>query len=144
MQSTSDPSAITGLPEPNFATQAVGIPATPRSTVKPFCSRMPVRYFDVSNSWNPSSPKLKTMSVIRWPRSNIGCDLMSSATAAFNFATRGSTFAAADGAACAGFFDCAAIRTGTEIESAKAAKAPASQAERARTMGWTSWMADAR
>ncbi len=30
-----------------------------------------MRYFCVSNSWKPSSPKLKTMSTICWPRSNI-------------------------------------------------------------------------
>ena len=34
------PSAITGPPEPQVATQPVGRPATPRSTVKPFFSRM--------------------------------------------------------------------------------------------------------
>ena len=42
------------------ATQAVGIPATPRSTWKPFFSRIAVRYLEVSNSWKPSSLKLKT------------------------------------------------------------------------------------
>ena len=41
------------------------------SIVKPFCLRMPVRYRCVSNSWKPSSPKLKTMSTICWPRSYI-------------------------------------------------------------------------
>ena len=46
----SEPSAITGLPDPQVATHAVGIPATPRSILKPFFSRMAVRYFDVSNS----------------------------------------------------------------------------------------------
>ena len=46
----SEPSAITGLPDPHVRDPAVGMPATPRSTVKPFFSRMPVRYFDVSNS----------------------------------------------------------------------------------------------
>jgi hypothetical protein len=30
---------ITGLPEPAVATKAVGMPATPRSTAKPACSR---------------------------------------------------------------------------------------------------------
>ena len=60
MQSMSDPRAITGLPEPQLAIHAVGIPARLSWTVKPFFFRMPVRYFDVSNSWNPSSPKLKT------------------------------------------------------------------------------------
>ena len=66
MQSMSEPNAMTGLPEPHFATHAVGIPATPRSTVNPFCSRMPVRYFEVSNSCIPSSPKENTMSTISW------------------------------------------------------------------------------
>ncbi len=64
MQSRSLPSAITGLPLPQRATQAVGIPDTPRSTVNPFFSSTPVRYLEVSNSWNPSSPKLKTISTI--------------------------------------------------------------------------------
>ena len=60
----SEPSAITGLPDPQRAVHAVGIPATPRSMVKPCFSRTPVRYFEVSTSWKPSSPKLKTWSVI--------------------------------------------------------------------------------
>ena len=55
---------MTGLPEPQVATHAVGMPATPRSTLKPCVSRMPVRYFDVSTSWKPSSPKLNTVSTI--------------------------------------------------------------------------------
>ncbi len=53
----SEPNAMTGFPEPQVATKAVGIPAVPRSTVKPFFSSNPVRYFDVSNSCMPSSPK---------------------------------------------------------------------------------------
>ncbi len=53
MSSISEPSEITGLPEPQVATHAVGIPAMPRSIWKPSFSRMPVRYFDVSNSWKP-------------------------------------------------------------------------------------------
>ena len=60
MPSRSEPSAITGFPDPHVATHDVGIPATPSRTVKPFCFRMVVMYFDVSNSWKPSSPKLKT------------------------------------------------------------------------------------
>ena len=60
MPSMSEPSAMTGLPEPHFAIHPVGTPANPRWTVKPFFSRTPVRYFDVSTSWKPSSPKLKT------------------------------------------------------------------------------------
>jgi hypothetical protein len=64
MPSMSDPSAITGLPEPHLATHAVGMPATPRCTVKPNFSSCAVRYRDVSNSWKPSSPKLKTESTI--------------------------------------------------------------------------------
>ncbi len=58
----SEPSEITGFApagERQTATQAVGMPAVPRVTVKPFFSRTPVRYFDVSSSWNPSSAKLK-------------------------------------------------------------------------------------
>src|SRR3990170_1815097 len=39
---------------------------TPRSTLKPFSSRMPVRYFTVSNSWKPGSAKEKTISTISW------------------------------------------------------------------------------
>jgi len=46
----SDPSAITGLPDPQVATQAVGIPATPSVTVNPFFRSSPVRYFEVSIS----------------------------------------------------------------------------------------------
>ena len=34
--------------------------------VKPFFSRMSVMYFEVSTSWNPSSPKLKIESFISW------------------------------------------------------------------------------
>ena len=43
MPSMSEPSAITGLPEPHLATHAVGMPATPRCTVKPNFSSCPVR-----------------------------------------------------------------------------------------------------
>src|SRR5262249_9938147 len=64
MSSMSEPREITGLPDPHVATHAVGTPANPRVTLKPFFSRMPVRYFDVSSSCMPSSPKLKTMSTI--------------------------------------------------------------------------------
>ena len=56
----SEPSEITGLPEPHVAVHAVGMPATPRVTLKPFFSRMPVRYLLVSTSWKPGSPKLNT------------------------------------------------------------------------------------
>ena len=43
--------AMTGFPGPCVVTQAVGIPATPRSIWK-FCfSRMPATYREVSNSW---------------------------------------------------------------------------------------------
>jgi hypothetical protein len=51
MQSRSLPSAMTGEPEPQRATQAVGMPAMPRSMVKPFFSSTSVRYFEVSTSW---------------------------------------------------------------------------------------------
>ena len=44
------PNAITGFPDPQVAIHAVGISATPRSTWKPFCSRMPVTCREVSNS----------------------------------------------------------------------------------------------
>jgi hypothetical protein len=64
MPSMSAPSAMTGFPDPHVATQAVGMFATPRLTVKPFFSRTAVRYFEVSTSWCPSSPKLKTESTI--------------------------------------------------------------------------------
>src|SRR5688572_3111271 len=67
MPSMSDPSAMTGLPEPQVATHAVGMPATPRRTVNPFRSRMSVRYLDVSNSWWASSEKLNTESTISCP-----------------------------------------------------------------------------
>ena len=60
MQSMSEPSARIGLPDPQLAIHAVGMPAIPSCTVKPFFFRIPVRYFDVSISWNPSSPKLNT------------------------------------------------------------------------------------
>ena len=59
------------------------MPATPVSMVKPFCFRMPVRYFCVSNSWKPSSPKLKTMSIICWPRSYIDCTSALAASLSF-------------------------------------------------------------
>ena len=39
----SDPSAITGLPLPQVAIQAVGIPAMPSSTAKPFLTRISFR-----------------------------------------------------------------------------------------------------
>src|SRR6266508_3742708 len=65
MQSMSEPSAITGLPDPQLAMNAVGMPAMPSCTVKPFFFKMSVRYFDVSNSWNPSSAKLNTWSFMR-------------------------------------------------------------------------------
>src|SRR4051812_18012307 len=76
MQSTSEPSAMTGLPDPQRAVHAVGIPATPRSILKPFCSRMPVRYFVVSYSWKPSSAKLNTVSFIFWMFSPIASTSM--------------------------------------------------------------------
>ena len=55
MQSTSVMKPMTGLPAPQLATHAVGMPATPRSTLKPFFSSRPVRNRAVSTSWNPSS-----------------------------------------------------------------------------------------
>ena len=41
--SMSLPSAITGPPEPHRATQAVGTPEIPSSTVKPFARSRPTR-----------------------------------------------------------------------------------------------------
>ena len=41
---------MTGLPEPHVATQAVGIPTTPRSHLEPVLLERPVRYFEVSTS----------------------------------------------------------------------------------------------
>src|SRR3954469_15817829 len=93
MQSISEPNAITGFPEPHLAVHAVGIPATPRSTVKPSCSSVSVRYFDVSNSWNPSSPKLKISSLIIWLR------VFSASTLPIRSAFIPSTFAASGEAA---------------------------------------------
>jgi len=46
---------MTGLPEPYVATHAVEFQRTPRSSVNPFFSRMPVTYLEVSTSWNPNS-----------------------------------------------------------------------------------------
>src|SRR5260221_12147689 len=66
MQSRALPRAMTGLPLPQRAIQAVGMPAMPFSTLNPFLARMVVIYLDVSTSWKPSSPKLKTMSTISW------------------------------------------------------------------------------
>jgi hypothetical protein len=45
MPSTSEPSAITGSPEPfdHRAVQALGMPATPSSMSKPWSARIPVR-----------------------------------------------------------------------------------------------------
>ena len=39
----SDPRAMTGLPAPQIATHAVGMPEMPRLTVNPFFSRISVR-----------------------------------------------------------------------------------------------------
>ena len=59
------PSAIFGPgPLDQVAVKAVGMPAAPRTTVKPFFSRMPVRYSLVLCSWKPGSAKLNTMSTI--------------------------------------------------------------------------------
>src|ERR1017187_1340558 len=64
MSSKSLPREITGLPDPQLATHAVGMPATPRRIWKPSFSRIPVRYLEVSTSWKPSSPKLNTLSTM--------------------------------------------------------------------------------
>ena len=44
MPSMSEPSAITGLPDPHVATHAVGMPDCPRVTLKPNFSSCAVRY----------------------------------------------------------------------------------------------------
>ena len=96
----SEPKAITGWPDPHRATHAVGMPATPSCTVKPFSRSSRPRYFCVSTSWKPISPKLNTMSFICWPRSNIAGDETSESSSAFSFATLGSTLAAGAGLPC--------------------------------------------
>ena len=83
----SEPSEITGLPDPQVATNPVGIPATLRSTLKPFCSRIPVRYFTVSNSWKPGSPNEKTSSTISWISFASPCTR--SAASVFSFSSCG-------------------------------------------------------
>ena len=98
MPSISEPSASTGLPDPQVATNAVGIPATPASTVNPFFSRMAIRYFVVSNSWKPSSPKLKSESTICCV--NVAMEFTSATASFFNFSVRGSSFGGAGAGAC--------------------------------------------
>ena len=88
----SEPNEITGFPEPHFAIHAVGIPAVPRSTAKPFCSRIPVRYLEVSTSCIPSSPNEKTWSIICWMRVARASTFVSAS--ALSFSSRGSPFAA--------------------------------------------------
>ena len=46
---------MTGEPLPTVATNAVGMSATPRSTLKPCFSSSVVISFTVSYSWKPSS-----------------------------------------------------------------------------------------
>jgi hypothetical protein len=43
IQSMSDPSAMIGFPEPHVAMNAVGMPAIPSSTAKPFFFRTSIR-----------------------------------------------------------------------------------------------------
>ena len=62
--STSLPMAMSGPPVPQLAVHAVGMPAMPRVMVKPFFSRMPVRYSAVRTSWKPGSAKLNSESTI--------------------------------------------------------------------------------
>ena len=50
MPSISVPREMTGLPEPQVATKAVGMPAYPSSTRKPSFRSRATRYFDVSIS----------------------------------------------------------------------------------------------
>jgi len=49
------PSAIFGPPFPQVAVKAVGMPATPFTTVNPFFFNMSIRYSEVRNSWKPGS-----------------------------------------------------------------------------------------
>ena len=58
------------------------MPATPRCTVKPCCSSVAVRYFDVSYSWKPSSPKENRLSLITC--ASLACSFTASITRAFN------------------------------------------------------------
>src|SRR5215207_8525810 len=95
MPSMSEPSAMTGLPDPHVAIHAVGMPATPRSTLKPFFSRIPVRYLDVSTSWKPSSPKLNTMSTICCV--SVASPSTPLAASVLSAASRGSSSGGADG-----------------------------------------------
>ncbi len=60
------------------------MPDWPRVMVKPFFSRMPVRYFEVSTSWKPSSPKLNTESTASW--ASLARPSTCSATPRFNAA----------------------------------------------------------
>src|SRR6185436_11987994 len=87
MSSMSEPMAITGLPEPQVANHAVGTPAYERSILKPFFSSSTVRYFDVSNSWKPSSAKLNTWSTICCVWTRIAST--SAAASFFSSSTRG-------------------------------------------------------
>ena len=65
MPSISEPSAITGLPRcRRWPPTRWGCRRTPRWTLNPYFSSMPVRYFEVSTSCMPSSPKLNTESTI--------------------------------------------------------------------------------
>src|SRR5262245_14190529 len=59
---------------------------------------MPVRYFEVSNSWNPSSPKLNTWSFMRWMSSRMPST--SSATSFLYCSSFGFAGADAAGAGC--------------------------------------------
>src|SRR5688572_16203078 len=111
MPSISDPSEMTGLPDPQVAIHAVGIPEIPSSIVNPCWRRIFVRYLDVSISWNPSSPKLKTESTIFWVKS---CRSSTpAAPSVFRTPSRASAFgstgrAAAAGASGAGAAGCCA------------------------------------
>src|SRR5918993_402180 len=98
MPSMSLPRAITGLPDPQVAMKAVGMPATPSSTVKPFLRRMSTTYRCVSVSWNPSSPKLKIESTICWVCSFIFST--SAAASSLSRVVRASSDGMASGGAC--------------------------------------------
>ena len=99
--STSLPNASTGSPEPHVAHHAVGSPETPCSTAKP-CSRSSVvRYAAVSDSWNASSEKLKSLS------------LMTCASLAF-----ACTSAVTSASSCSSCGDCAATGAGRKTPSA--------------------------
>src|ERR1035438_10122748 len=122
MSSISLPREITGLPDPQLATHAVGIPATPREILNPSFSRMAVRYLVVSNSWKPSSPKLNTLSTM-----TCACFFMPSiwpARSAFMAASfSGVTFGCPRRASAARAMSTTVFRIGDSVPNAAAGRA---------------------